>query len=83
MPRRQPSKHDPIHDGHELGNACRNERQKSVLLREVGRINRQEVDKLISDSKGLLEASKIIVEESKKLCERAASAMDVKRKSVG
>ncbi len=62
--RRRPE-HDPIEHGKELGNVSRNERQKSVLLCEAGRLGRRQMGDLIKSSQE-------IVERSKKLCAKPA-----------
>jgi hypothetical protein len=66
MPRpSQKKKRVFIGNGARLENELRNERQKSVLLAELGRMRRQELA-------GLIEDSKVILERSKKLCGAAA-----------
>ena len=65
-PPRQSGKRDPVREGEELGNAVRNERQKTLLLCEIGKIQRKQVGDVIQNSKE-------IVEESKKLVGKRAS----------
>ncbi len=62
MTREQRPGHDPARTGKALADASRNERQKSILLAEVGKVRRQEVAAVI-------ETSKSIVAVSRKLCE--------------
>ena len=57
-----------------LGDQSRNYRQKSVLLREVGRLRCNEVSAAV-------ETSKRVVEESKKLCGRSEPPTSLLRKS--
>ena len=83
MSDRRPSKDDPIHDGMKLGDTSRNERQKTLLLCEVSRLGCLQVEKLVRDSKALVDSSKVLVEESKKLCQRAVSENSSREKRKG
>jgi hypothetical protein len=70
------SHRDPVQHGHEIGNRSRNERQKSVLLCEVGKLRRDQVSDAVSNSKAL-------VEKSKKLCAKTKPAATSQRKRAG
>ena len=61
LPRRKSPAH-AMKRVRDLGDETRNQCQKSVLLREVGKIRRNEVTAAV-------ESSKRIVEESRKLCQ--------------
>ena len=69
-------KHDPVREGRKLTDTSRNERQKAVLLCELGRLQREQVSELVKNGKD-------IVEQSKKLCQNGAPENPSRRKRAG
>jgi hypothetical protein len=49
-----------------------NERQKTILLREAGRLDREQTQVLIEDTKKAAGKTKILCEETKTLLRRAS-----------
>jgi len=77
VPRRRKSRRKAANPGRaaastrtsaELANVARNEQQKSILLREVGRMRRHQIAATIDESKRLLA-------DSKKLCDNVATTL--------
>lgn len=73
MAHRDSPKQKVLDEGKELGDATRNERQKHLLLQEIGRIRRSEIDAVVGRSKQ-------IIEQSKQLCKSAEPARPAERK---